>query len=145
MGDDAFENKVRHGVDLTKLTSDVAAEVERVGEENRREIADYSERVERNEHYYCVGWRAADGSVLLQTVDEIAPRALDDDPGFREWVKLGKLEARGPNEQGALANMHHAYTRRLVDKKYCRREDAGSHSARVRFSVVDYLPEGVAP
>jgi hypothetical protein len=136
---DPFVNRPRIGVNLDEMVRSLAANIEDVGERNRRELADRPKRYDKNEHYYCVARRFANGQVWIETLEDVSPQPLEDDVGHREIVKLGKLSASGPSEAGAIANLHFRYAQELFRRKVVDFDRAREWSANVRFTIAEWL------
>ena len=127
-------------INVDDMLRQAAADMERVGEENRRRIADQGHHYTTGLEWYCLARIRADGSWHVETLESVrVPLDMATDQAHRDHIMVGQLSGSGPNEQGAIAQLHWEYAKRLFERKVCSWADARLRSADLRFKIAETL------
>lgn len=127
------------GINVSDLIRKTAADMERVGRENRRKLDDQGYDYSRTDEWYVLarvdsGGRRWSGETFESVRVPLKP---GEDPGFRSHIMIGQLSASGPNERAMIAELHMLYARRLLERKVCGWDEARKRAAEVTFKVAE--------
>jgi hypothetical protein len=117
------------GVDISEEARKIAQDMLRAGEASKikqREAAAQAHFTSSDPDLFVIGYKRADGSVLVESVEDYGP--------------LGPLNAIGKDLNNALANLNFLIVQRLQMRKICRDlSSACVKAAGIKVIVADIL------